>query len=130
MLAPELLRDLHVDAHAHPRGQAHLSSASALVIAEGHLCFVADDEHHLGVLALAADPGSAVRLLRIAAGDLPAAAVARKRRKPDLEALVAFPAGVLARRSCLLALGSGSRPGRERGFLVEVGPGMTPGHVR
>ena len=54
-------------------------------------------------------------LRRLAAGDLPADFAERKRRKPDLEALVLLPG-----QGTLLALGSGSRAQRERGFLVQL----------
>lgn len=130
MLVPVLLRELRVDAGMHPRGQHHLSAASALAIALGHLYFVADDEHHLGCLPLDASMTEPVGLHRLAAGDLPPDPAARKRRKPDLEALLAFGPGAVAARPVLLALGSGSRPNRERGFLVELDAAGLPQAVR
>lgn len=51
-------RDLRVEAHQHPRGQAHLSSASSLVRVHGMMHVVADDEHHLGSFEEAARPAT------------------------------------------------------------------------
>jgi hypothetical protein len=111
-----VLRDLTVDPAAHPHGQAHLSAASALVCEHGCAYVVADDEHHLAVFRDVATPGT---LHRIRGGDLPAGKRARKRRKPDLEALVALPARPGA-SGVLLALGSGSRANRCTGFVIAL----------
>jgi hypothetical protein len=112
-LAP--LRTLTVDAASHPRAQPHLSAASGLVCAHGRVHVVADDELHLGVFDDAAAPG---RLVRLFDGDLPAGKKARKRAKPDLETLLHLPPGPGWPHGALLALGSGSRPQRERGALL------------
>ena len=125
MLECTHLRDLRVDPVAHPRPQPHLSSASGVVRAGGLLYFVADDEHHLGVVATDAAMDTPVRLHRLRAGDLPADKAQRKAAKPDLEALVLLPTP----RS-LLALGSGSTPARERGFLLPLAPDATAGAAR
>jgi hypothetical protein len=121
LLTPRFVRKLDVDAKVHPRGQGHLSSASGLVLAQGRLYTVADDEHHLGVF----DPARAgpVQLLRLRAGDLPPEKHERKKRKPDTEALVALPGGRL------LALGSGSKPNRRRGFLLLLDDGAAPREI-
>lgn len=121
MLEPTHLRDLDVDPAQHPRAQAHISAASGLAIVGGMAYVVADDEHHLGMFALD-DAALPVRLHRLLAGDLPAGTSDRKKRKPDLEALVALPGG-------LLALGSGSRPQRERGVLLPLQPARTAREV-
>lgn len=117
-LQTTFLRDLLVDARAHPRGQPHLSAASGLVRAGRLLYLVADDEHHLGVL----DAGlqGAVQLQRVRAGDLPADKARRKRMKADLEALALLPAGAGWPQGALIALGSGSRPNRCTGFLLPL----------
>lgn len=72
---------------------------------------VADDEHHLYSFT---ERGAPVGALRLFGGDLPEEPAARKAAKPDLECLAALPGGRL------LALGSGSRPQRTRGALVDV----------
>lgn len=120
MRKPVLLRELRVDPGVHPRGQAHLSAASALVLAGPWLYLVADDEHHLGILDATGKPGAPVELHRLAAGDLPHGKVERKKHKPDLEALVLLPDGGAVAQRRLLALGSGSRPNRQRGFLLPL----------
>jgi hypothetical protein len=122
-LATELLRTLTVDAGLHPRGQGHLSAASGLVCANGRAYVVADDEHHLAVYRDLASPGE---LHRIAPGDLPAPKKARKRLKPDLEALLLLPPVRVGGRSALLAFGSGSRPNRHRGVVIPLGPRGDP----
>jgi hypothetical protein len=117
-LAFERLRPLTLDPHSHPRGQAHLSAASGLVCAHGRAYAIGDDEHHLAVFHDLDSPGA---LHRVIAGDLPLAKAARKRRKPDFESLLWLPAP-----SLLLALGSGSRAQRERGFAIALGADGAP----
>lgn len=124
MLHPTVLCELLVDAASHPRGQAHLSAASGLVLLRGRLYLVADDEHHLA--SLLAD-GGGLRLHRLLAGDLPHDKAQRKRRKPDLESLAVLPS---AGAGTLLALGSGSKPQREQGFLLTLDAAGEPAQVR
>lgn len=126
-LTPTHLQDLLLDPATHPRGQGHLSAASGLVRAGAWLYLVADDEHHLGLLpaAAAAVPQSMqqaplVQLHRILDGDLPAEARARKKRKPDLKALALLPASPTHPHRALLALGSGSKPNRQRGVVIAL----------
>jgi hypothetical protein len=117
MLNPVHLRDLLVDPASHPRGQSHLSAASGLVRAGRWHYVVADDEHHLGMFQPGAN-AAPLQLRRLVPGELPHDAGKRKKRKPDLEALALLPAFANHAHGALLALGSGSRPTRERGFLV------------
>ncbi len=120
-IRPRLLRRLGLDAGEHPRGQAHLSAASGLVCSGGRVYVVADDEHHLGIFDSLRAPGE---LHRIAPGDLPDGMKARKKRKPDLECLLQWPDATRGEAagtsSGLLALGSGSRPNRERGWWIAL----------
>ena len=118
MLKTDLLRRLTIDPQRHPHGQPHLSAASGLVCANGRAYVVADDEHHLAVFRDLESPGDWHRLF---AGDLPAGKKPRKRRKPDLEALLWLPG-----RSALVALGSGSRPHRNTGVLIPIGADGEP----
>lgn len=126
MLTTEPVRDLLVDPRSHPRGQAHLSSASGLVRVQRQLYVVADDEHHLGVWdeTLTGTPGARtggpVTLLRLFDGDLPPDKGQRKAAKPDLEALAAVPPLSGCPHGALLALGSGSRPTRETAVLLAL----------
>jgi hypothetical protein len=86
-----------------------VSAASGLVLRDGVFHVVADDENGLFVFAADAD----MRRIELLTGELPAKKAARKKRKPDFEILVDL-AG-----HGLLAMGSGSRPTRERAVLVD-----------
>ena len=117
-LQVDRLRPLTLAPQAHPRGQPHLSAASGLVCAHGRAYVIGDDEHHLALFRDRASPGE---LVRVVAGDLPASKGARKRRKPDFETLLHLPDSAM-----LLALGSGSRPNRDRGVAIDLAPGGMP----
>ncbi len=125
-LTPTPLQDLLLDPATHPRGQAHLSAASGLVRAGAWLYLVADDEHHLGLLPAGTavlqhlPQAPLVQLHRILQGDLPPDPKARKKRKPDLEALALLPASPAHPSGALLALGSGSKPNRQRGVVIAL----------
>ena len=97
-------------------GGGHLSAASGLLRLRGQLFVVADDALHLGVLD--ADAAKPVRLLRLFDGELPLEPAVRKAAKPDLETLLELPALPDWPQGALLALGSGSRPNRQRGVLL------------
>jgi len=95
-------------------GTLGVGAASGIAVVDELVCVVGDDEVALAVHALDA-PGGGVRLVRrvrLFDGELPAEPRARKRVKPDLEALALLPDGAL------LALGSGSTPARRRGAYV------------
>jgi len=109
------LRTLGVDPRAHPRGQPHLSAASGLVCSHGHAYVVADDENHLAVYGDRRRPGT---LHRIAAGELPHDAWARKHRKRDFESLLLLPDPGHVDR--LVALGSASLANRRAGVVVTL----------
>jgi hypothetical protein len=129
MLAVHRLRDLHIDPLTHPRGHTYLSAASGLVQVQERLYVVADDEHHLAVFDLATEaPG---RLIRLFEGDLPESRKKRKSLKPDVEALAQLPALPGYPSGALFGLGSGSRPNRNTGVLMKLGPdGGLEGDVR
>jgi hypothetical protein len=116
-LAATLLRRLSLKPRRHPRGQPHLSAASGLVCAHQRAYVIADDEHHLAVFRDHHSPGELHRLLD---GDLPRPKAARKRRKPDLETLLLLPPSRAAAGGTLLALGSGSRPNRNRALMIPL----------
>jgi hypothetical protein len=78
------------------------------VLHEGAFHVVADDENALFVIY----PDAGTRRIRLLPGELPTAHKKRKKHKPDFEILVDLAdAG-------LLAMGSGSRPTRERAVRV------------
>ncbi|MBC8070991.1 MAG: hypothetical protein IAG13_21885 [Deltaproteobacteria bacterium] len=90
-----------------------VSAASGLVRVGDELWIVADDE--LALARYSFDGHAVGEPLVLFAGELPREPRARKRAKPDLEALVALGDGDV------LALGSGSRKNRDRGALVRGG---------
>jgi hypothetical protein len=96
--------------------RAHLSAASGLVRIGRWFYVVADDELALGVFDI--DGVAPGHLLRLLDGDLPRDAGARKAAKPDFEVLLGLPPDPGWPYGALLALGSGSRPNRERGVLL------------
>jgi hypothetical protein len=95
-----------------------LSAASGLVRVKSHIYVIADDALELGVFpASGRKPG---RRHRVFAGTLPAGKKARKKRKPDLEALALLPPSRRHRHGALLLLGSGSRRNRRRAALLRL----------
>lgn len=88
-----------------------VAAASGLVLRGGELIVIADDELALSRYDRAGAPRGRVPLF---AGSLPAERQARKRSKPDLEALAELPDGRL------IAFGSGSAPARDRAALVSA----------
>jgi len=86
-----------------------VSAASGLVLREGSFFVVADDENALYVFG----QDGATRCIELLPGDLPDKKSKRKARKPDFEILVDVP------EHGILAMGSGSRPTRERAVLVD-----------
>ena len=145
MLQTRVLRPLLLQPLAGGANLPYLSAASGLVRIGQLLYVVADDEHHLGVFDDADPaPGQLVPLLD---GELPAAPAARKAAKADCEALLSLPPMRGCPHGALLALGSGSRPGRQRGAwlaldadgavrpgdtgrVVDLAPLLAPLHAR
>src|SRR5262245_4302365 len=112
------IRTLDLDDTGDARLPRHLSAASGLAWTGPHLYVVADDELHLGIFSAANNtPG---RLLRLFDGELPAEKPARKKAKPDLEAITALPRFGDYAHGALLALGSGSTKNRCRGALLRL----------
>ena len=117
-LIVDRLRPLTINPASHPRGQPHLSAASGLVCAHGRAYVIGDDEHHLAIYR---DRTSDADLQRLVGGDPPSGKAARKRRKPDFESLL-----WLSVDGALIALGSGSRPNRDRGVRLLLRHDGTP----
>ena len=115
MLCTRTIRPLLV---AAGNGDAHLSAASGLVRIGRRLYVVADDENMLSIFDLDDDrPGTLRGLFE---GDLPATNEARKAAKADLESLTVLPPFPGNPTGALLALGSGSRPQRQRAALISL----------
>jgi hypothetical protein len=120
MIVLTKIRELNISAAAASMRPLHLSAASGLVCLGSTIYVVADDELHLGVFSTTdREPGHLIRLFD---GMLPESEAARKRQKPDLEALVLLPAFRDFPHGALLAVGSGSRPNRRRGASLALDP--------
>jgi len=113
------LRDLTLSNTVEGRPD-HLAAGSGLVRRGDYVYVIGDDELELAVFSLAGgEPGELVSLFT---GQLPTEESKRQRRKPDLEALTTMPPFKFNPHGALLALGSGSGPGRDRGFVWSLAP--------
>jgi hypothetical protein len=110
------LRELRLDRPSADGRPAHVAAASGVVRRGDFVYVIGDDELFLGVFRLSAadEPGT---LRRALAGELPLDADARSAEKPDLEALTVLPPFGGHPFGALVGLGSGSGPGRDRGFV-------------
>jgi len=118
-LPPLELRTLRELKLSEPSGDgrpAHLCAGSGVVRRGDYAYVIGDDELFLAVFRLSAahEPGTLQRAL---AGELPLDHDARSDAKPDLEALTVLPPFGGHPFGALLGLGSGSAPGRDRGFV-------------
>lgn len=86
-----------------------VSAASGCAVREGVVSVVADDDSSLHRYAL---DGRPLRVTALVPDVMPADAKARKKVKPDFEALTWLPDGTV------LAIGSGSSPARHRAVVV------------
>ncbi|HSC76020.1 MAG TPA: hypothetical protein VLB90_07285 [Pseudomonadales bacterium] len=93
-----------------------VSAASGLVIDGDAFYVIADDALHLHAYSLL--DAKYEKRIRLLEGELPIDKKARKKQKPDFEALVRLPAQSDLPHGALLALGSGSKLNRRQGVLV------------
>jgi hypothetical protein len=108
------LRTLDLDEPPGEGQHPHVSSASGVVRRGDFVYVIGDDLLSLAVFRMSrSDPGE---LRPVLPGELPADADARRGAKPDLEALTVLPPFEGEPYGMLLGLGSGSGPGRDRGF--------------
>jgi hypothetical protein len=109
------VRELRLEEPSAEGRPPHLSAASGVVRRGDFAYVIGDDELFLAVFPLSAAerPGT---LRRALSGDLPLDHDARSGAKPDLEALTVLPPFGGHPYGALLGLGSGSGPGRDRGF--------------
>ena len=116
MITLNKIRDLNLSAAPTAGRPLHLSAASGLVCVHSSIYVVSDDELHLGVFGKAdREPGHLIRLFDGALSDSKSA---RKKQKPDFEALTLLPAYGEYHHGALLALGSGSKHNRRMGALL------------
>ncbi len=97
-----------------------VSAASGLVINGKRFYVIADDALHLSVFSF--DDNAFLQQLRLRDGELPTEKSARKKKKPDFEALVQLPPQAAFAHGALLALGSGSKSNRQQGVLIPFQP--------
>lgn len=114
------LRDLDLEEPTAPGRPAHLSSASGVARRGDYVYVIGDDELGLGVFRLS-QPGPGCMRTALS-GTLPANEEARSAEKADLEALTPLPPFEAHPYGALLGLGSGSGPGRDRGFVWSLAP--------
>ncbi len=93
-----------------------VSAASGLVIEGDALYVIADDGLYLHAYSLQDEKYE--KRIRLLDGQLPIDKKARKKQKPDFEALVRVPLQTGLPHGALLALGSGSKPNRQLGVLL------------
>lgn len=123
------VRALDLDVPTAPGRPHYVSAASGLVCHGAFLYVIADDEHHLGVFRR--DDSAPGRSIRLFQGDLPHEHKARKKAKPDLEALALLPPFAGYPHGGLLAAGSGSKANRRKGALMAIGAdGAVQGEAR
>lgn len=108
------LRELDLEEASAPDRPAHVSSASGVARRGDYVYVIGDDELSLAVFQLS-EPGPGT-LRKALEGTLPTGADARAKEKADLEALTPLPPFEGCPYGALLGLGSGSGPGRDRGF--------------
>ena len=108
------LRELDLAEPPQPGREQHVSSASGIVRRGDHAYVIGDDLLQVAAFRLS-DPGPGT-LHRVFEGELPVDDSERKADKPDLEALTVLPPFERNPFGALLGLGSGSGPGRDRGF--------------
>lgn len=92
------------------------TAASGLVATPSDFFVIADDELALGTFPRS--NGGTDRFFPLLPGTLPLAPGARKRVKPDFEALAWLPAWALPPNGALLIVPSLSRPNRTRGVIL------------
>lgn len=117
------IRSLNLERPTGPGRPLHLASASGLVRINDRFVVIGDDELSLGLFPLDSSlPGA---LLQVLPGELPADYKARKKQKPDFEAICLLPikdAGITS----AVCLPSGSKPNRTRGVVVDFDQNLNP----
>jgi hypothetical protein len=123
MIPVRKLGELTLEHRGGDEESKHISAASALLLVEGTIFVVADDERQLGIFKNEAqEPGRLLQILE-PSSEGPKES---KTRKPDIEGLCFVPPFDEAPHGGLLALGSGSEEDRHRGAFVTLGADGQP----
>lgn len=117
MLKPTRLRRLDVIGNSGQREA--LSAASGLVAIGDYLHVIADDELTIATFRHS-DPDQPGQLQTLLPGRLPAEKAARKRLKPDWEALLQLPGSADHPHGALIAFGSGSTEQRMQAAVLAL----------
>lgn len=117
MLEVKKIRELTMR-KSQAAGPAYVSAASGIVIAGQHVYVAADDQLCLACFKL--DDNEPGEWLRLFPGVLPSEHAARKKVKPDLEAICVLPANVHAHEQALLVVASGSKEWRFNSCLLPL----------
>jgi hypothetical protein len=124
VLEVHALRELLVSSPSVGGSTDWVSAASGLVRLDQRLYVVADDDNHLAMFELRDEgPG---RMFRLLEGELPPEPADRKAVKVDLESLTYLTPSVDHPGGALLTMGSGSRPNRQRGVLLDLNASGEP----
>ena len=116
MLPVEKVSDLRLEHAAGATETRGIQAASGLAILGELVYVIADDEAYLAVFGdMGRDQGKTFRLLDV---DIPTDPSERKKHKPDLESLTPLSSFDRFAHGGILALGSGSGPGRHHGAFA------------
>ena len=116
MLPVEKVADLRLEHASGATETRGVEAASGLAIVGGRVYVIADDEAYLAVFgAMGSERGKTFPLLDV---DIPTDDSQRKEHKPDLESLTPLSSFDRFAHGGILALGSGSGPGRHRGAFA------------
>lgn len=111
-LALEKVRKLEIARPPESQRPGFFSSASGIVVFGDQIVVVADDEHSIGIFS--PESNAAGSLIHLEENELPLEKKARKKAKPDHEALFALDA------NRLIAMPSGSKPNRRMAHEIHL----------
>lgn len=116
MLPVEKIADLRLTQIEGATESRRIEAASGLALVEDVAYVIADDEAYIAVFrAMGREPGTTVDMIDV---DIPTDPSERKKHKPDLESLTALKRFASFDNGGILALGSGSGPGRDIGAFA------------
>ena len=124
MIKLQKIKDLNLDKPLQAGRPSFISAASGLVTFRDHFYVAADDE--LSIFCFTYEPTETGQAIEVFSGKLPVEVKARKKEKPDLEALVYLPASDALPHGSLLSFPSGSTIHRNRGTWIALNENFLP----